>query len=263
MKLFLRLLNLKIQQRMMYRYDFLLGFVFMAISFFVMIFLWKAIYQGREVMSGFSFDELITYFILMELFDNLAPIRVFRILKEDVKQGFISTYLLKPVNSLRYYCTEGISNSASRFLFYLLPFLVIYVSVKSFIAPVSILNLALTFLMSIIAIIMSILLYLLLGCSTFWIVENGNINWAFNFFLTFVAGRLIPIQFLPNWLSSFLSYTPFISLYNLPGSIYLGKLSMVEIGIQFLIQGTWIAVLTTALIIIWNRGINRLELVSG
>lgn len=263
MKLLLRLLNLRFQQRMMYRYDFLLGFVFMAISFFIMIFLWKAIYQGRDVMSGFSFNELITYFILMELLDNLAPIRIFRILNTDVKQGYISAYLLKPVSSLRYYFTEGLSTSINKFLFMLLPFLVLYFFIDSFIAPASMVHLGLSFLMSILAIAMSIIMYLLLGCTTFWIVENGNINWAFNFFLSFAAGRLIPIQFLPEWLSSFIYYTPFISLYSLPGTIYLGKLPLMGIGQQFMIQGAWLVFLMSALAYIWNRGINRLELVSG
>lgn len=263
MKKYKRLFLNFMQATLAFKANFFAEIVMRSLGFFIMIYLWKAVYVQSGDIAGFTFKELLTYFLLVELFRQFLSVSTFDEIKDGVMQGKIANYLLLPFNSLYMYFARNISQNLVSMFFFVIPVALLIAGTNYFIGPASLIYLLLAFLMVIIAFLTSMFLYTLLGSIAFWTVETGNIIWAFNFIVSFFAGKMIPVQFLPEIIQRAVEYTPFVALFNLPASIYLGKFSYEELLIHFLVQIGWMVGLYFVLVFVWNKGLKRLELVGG
>lgn len=258
-----RLFYNEIQATLAFKANFFAEVFMRSLGFLIMIYLWKAVYAQSGDIAGFTFAELLTYFLLVELFRHFLSVSTFEEIQEGVREGKISNYLILPLNTLYMYFTRNISKNLITMFFFILPVAALIIFTNIFVGPASLIYLLLSLLMVVIALFTSMFIYTLFGAISFWTVETGNIIWAFNFIVMFFAGKMIPVQFLPDIIQKIMEYTPFVALFNLPASIYLGKYSFEELAIQFAVQLAWAVVLYILLVMVWNRGLKRLELVGG
>lgn len=263
MKKYRRIFNNAAQAVLAYRANFLFEIFSRALGFFVIIFLWKAVYAGSNAIQGFTFNELLTYFLLTELLKNLLEAKTFNEIREEVRDGKIANYLLLPAYSLYIYFARTLARSLNTFFIFIIPVVLLILFTQFFVGPASMLYFFLALIMTVIAIFISLFLFTLFGSIAFWTVETGNIIWAFNFIVMLLAGKLIPVQFLPPVIKNIVNLTPFVSLFNLPASIYLGKITGNDLIFHFAVQSMWLVVLYALLVFVWNKGLRRLELVGG
>jgi len=252
-----------VQSVLAFKVNFFSEIFFRALSFLIMIYLWKAVYSQSGDIAGFTFTELMTYFLLVELFRHLLSVSTYDEIMEGVREGKIANYLLQPLNSMYIYFVRNIAKNLVTMFFFLIPVIGLIYFTDYFVAPANVMNVVLTIGMVLIAMMTSMFMYTLLGAVSFWTVETGNIIWAFNFIIGFFAGRMIPVQFLPEYIQRIVEYTPFVAIFNLPASIYLGKFSYDELIIQFVVQIAWMIGLYLLLVLVWKKGLRRLELVGG
>jgi ABC-2 type transport system permease protein len=251
------------QATLAFKANFFAEVVMRSLGFFIMIYLWKAVYAQSGDIAGFSFTELLTYFLLVELFRNFLSVSTFEEIKTGVLEGKIANYLLLPLNSLYMYFARNVAQNMVSMLFFVIPVAILIVGTNYFVGPANLIYLLLTLAMVLIALFSSMFLYTLFGSISFWTVETGNIIWAFNFIISFFAGKMIPVQFLPEIIRNIVQYTPFVAIFNLPASIYLGKFSYEELILQFAVQIAWMIGLYFLLVVVWKKGLRRLELVGG
>jgi len=199
----------------------------------------------------------------VEVFRHLLEAKTFLEIKEGVQKGTIANYLLLPIDSLNIYFSRTLARSILSFTFFIVPLLFLLYGTNIFVLPPSIWYSLMAVGMGIIAMLMSLLLYTIFGSISFWTVETGNIIWAFNFIVMFLAGKMIPLQFMPGMVKTVIGYSPLASLFNLPATLYLGKLTYTEALVQFGVQIGWLAVLYLLLLAIWRKGLRRMELVGG
>lgn len=263
MKKYKRFFVNQIQSVLAFKANFFAEILMRSLGFLIMIYLWKAVYAQSGNIAGFTFTELLTYFLLVELFRHFLAVSTFEEIKDGVMQGNIANYLLLPLNSLYIYFVKNISSNLVSMFFFVLPVAALVYFTNYFVGPASIWYLLLTVSMVIIALFTSMFLYTLLGSIAFWTVETGNIIWAFNFVVSFFAGKMIPVQFMPEIIQNIMQYTPFVAIFNLPASIYLGKYSYDQLVLHFAVQIAWMIGLYLLLTLVWNKGLKRLELVGG
>ena len=84
-----------------------------------------------------------------------------------------------------------------------------------------------------------------------------------NVFLNVLSGSMIPLWFMPEWMTPVLSALPFSSIYFTPVQIYLGQLTAQEILTKFLVQLAWIVVLYLCGNIFWEKGKKKLVVQGG
>ena len=79
----------------------------------------------------------------------------------------------------------------------------------------------------------------------------------------FSSGALIPLWFMPDWLTSILTLLPFSAQVFVPLSIYVdrdpGWHTVQAIGLQAL----WIVILLALATLVWRRAIRRLVIFGG
>ena len=80
--------------------------------------------------------------------------------------------------------------------------------------------------------------------------------------LRLLSGSIIPIWFFPKQAADVLSALPFIYIYQLPLSIYIGKGTLSEQLAQLRIQMLWLILLSALFFVLQNR-ITRKVMVQG
>src|SRR5262249_43416096 len=115
-------INIGIQNTLVYRVNFLFRSLFGLIPLMAMISLWRAIYagQGTEV-AGYTLAQMVSYYLVVTIVDALTAVNEddWQI-AADIKDGNISQFLLKPIDYLAYrLCLFG----AGRLIYTLVAFL--------------------------------------------------------------------------------------------------------------------------------------------
>src|SRR5216683_1481203 len=142
MKKYWHVINIGIQNTLVYRVNFLFRAAFALIPLAAVLFLWRAIYAGKESggeVAGYTLAQMTSYYLLVTIVDALTAVNEddWQI-AADIKDGNISQFLLKPIDYLTYrLCLFG----AGRLIYTLVALVPVLVFVlgqrKYFVAPAS------------------------------------------------------------------------------------------------------------------------------
>ena len=99
--------------------------------------------------------------------------------------------------------------------------------------------------------------------TSFWLVNIWSLTTIKTVFINVLSGSMIPLWFMPDWMSGVLKVTPFSSIYFTPVQIYLGQLSFREIWFQCMVQAVWIVVIYLVGNLLWIRGQRKLVVQGG
>src|SRR5436190_7138412 len=97
-------INIGIQNTLVYRTNFLFRSVFSLVPLFATLSLWRSIYSGQGVqLAGYSLAQMISYYLVVTIVDALTAVAEddWQI-AADIKDGNISQFLLKPIDYLAY-----------------------------------------------------------------------------------------------------------------------------------------------------------------
>jgi ABC-2 type transport system permease protein len=181
-------------------------------------------------------------------------------MEEDVRTGNISTLLTKPVNYIFFRFFGELGRSVFKALMIGLPIIIaaifiLHLSLPS--SPMFFVSVALGF-------IISSLLSLLIGMWSFF--TTGSV-WGLRITRDFVeevmSGSLIPLYIFPEWLKSIAYLLPFQAIYNIPLSIYVGKIASYEILYSIGMQVLWIAILFSVCFFAWKFSERRILIHGG
>lgn len=79
----------------------------------------------------------------------------------------------------------------------------------------------------------------------------------------FLCGGLIPLPFMPDWLSVIVKYSPFGSMLNAPLRIYSGNIAGAELTETLLLQLFWFAALAAIGYLMQKKGMKKLCVQGG
>src|SRR6266850_5014404 len=104
MKKYWHVINIGIQNTLVYRVNFFFRVLFGLIPLIAVISLWRAIYSNQETqVAGYSLAQMISYYLVVTIVDALTAVNEddWQI-AADIKDGNISQFLLKPIDYLVY-----------------------------------------------------------------------------------------------------------------------------------------------------------------
>src|SRR5438093_6451743 len=106
MQKYWHVINIGIQNTLVYRVNFLFRATFALIPLAAVIFLWRAIYAGQAAggeVAGYTLAQMTSYYLLVTIVDALTAVNEddWQI-AADIKDGNISQFLLKPIDYLGY-----------------------------------------------------------------------------------------------------------------------------------------------------------------
>ena len=105
MRKYWHVLNIGLQNTLVYRLNFLFRATFGLIPLTATIFVWRAIYEGKPggKVATYELAQMISYYLVITIVDALTAVTEddWQI-AADIKDGNISQFLLKPMDYLTY-----------------------------------------------------------------------------------------------------------------------------------------------------------------
>ncbi|MFA6427160.1 MAG: ABC-2 family transporter protein [Candidatus Magasanikbacteria bacterium] len=248
-----------IQASFAYRGVIILWIIVTFLQVAVLPFVWLSVYGTQDSIVGFSKSMMITYFVLIPCIDVLVQSWADFEIKDDIKEGRLNTFLIKPINYLlRVFWVENGWKVSRPFIVILIvlllyPFIHTYFQLSLharlvWILPAIIASRFLNFLISSI-----------IGMAAFWTVRS---NWALQIWWalqTLAAGYVAPLSFYPPNIQKIISYTPFPMLLQTPINIILDNISTEQIVRQLLLASLWIIILLIISNFLWKKGVRKTE----
>ncbi len=268
MKKYWHVINIGIQNMLVYRVNFLFRAAFGLVPLMATILLWRTIYEGKVAgssVAGYTLAQMISYYLLVTIVNALTAVNEddWQV-AADIKDGNISQFLLKPIDYLTYrLCLFGAGRLIYSAVAVVPVALFIYWQRQYFVLPPD----AAAGGWFLVSLVMTGLLQFFLSYTmallAFWVLEVATFIFILFAFEYIAGGHLFPLNILPPVLAQILNLTPFPYLLFFPVSIYLGQTTGDALVNGLLIQAGWLAIAYGLARWVWNRGIKKYSAVGG
>jgi ABC-2 type transport system permease protein len=263
---YLHVLNVGIQNMLVYRFNFLTRAVFGFVPLLAIIFLWRTIYrESKADVSGYSLSGMISYYLLVTIVDALTAVNEddWQI-AADIKDGNISQFLLKPIDYLTYRVCLFISGRLVYVIVAFLPVALFILFLREyFVAPASAGLFGWFCLSAILTALLQFFMSYTMALLAFWVLEVSTFIFILFAFEYIASGHLFPLNILPPALAAVLNYTPFPYQLFFPISIYLGQTTGSALARGLVLQTFWVVAFYFVARIVWSRGIRKYSAVGG
>ena len=238
------------------------GIIGTTLQVVLVMLVWTAVYGARTEVSGVAQSDAITYAVLGAVIATVFQPFVYDTLYGRLRTGAIAFDVMRPLSAVPMTLAQQAGAAAAQ-----LPAAGIALGIGLVLgaldAPGSLLS-GLAFMLSILlGFAIAQILNFMIGLVGFWTLEVSGAFHIYRMFVQFSSGALIPLWFMPAWLSGGLSLLPFSSQVFVPLTIYVdpapGTHILAAIGVQLL----WVLVLVLLAAVLWRRAIRRLVIFGG
>jgi ABC-2 type transport system permease protein len=266
MQKYLHVINIGIQNTLVYRINFLFRSTFGLIPLFATISLWRAVYASNQGnVAGYQLTQMISYYLVVTIVDALSAVYDddWQI-AADIRDGKISQFLLQPIDYLTYrFCLF----TAGRLIYSILAILpvgaFILLQRKYFLPPPDAQTLVF-FLFSVgLTALLQFLISYTMALLAFWVLEISTFIFIVFAFEYIAGGHLFPLDILPPMLTKLLFLTPFPYQMFFPVSIYVGKVTGAQMYQGLVVQTCWVMAFYFIARLFWIRGIRKYSAVGG
>jgi ABC-2 type transport system permease protein len=268
LKKYWHVLNIGIQNNLTYRFNFLARSVFGLVPLMAILYLWRAIYHGKqpgELVGTYTLAEMISYYLLTTVVDALTAVNEddWQI-AGDIKDGNISQFLLKPIDYLTYRLCLFFSGRLTYLAVAVAPLSIFILCLHQFfVLPAN----AAAFGWFLLSVMLTALLQFFMSYTmamlAFWVLEVSTFIFILFAFEYIASGHLFPLDILPRGLEQLLVFTPFPYQLYFPVSIYMGKAAGAALLRGLLLQVSWVVIAYALARFAWARGIRRYSAVGG
>jgi len=225
---------------------------------------WTALIGDKATFLGYTRPEMLTYVLALNILRSFVFTGRGWQLVGEISSGKISSYLIRPLSYHGYALALDMAQKTVHVIasFFEVGFLAWLVQGELFLPrdPA-------TWLIFGAAVLLSSLIFFFLefAISTFafWTSESGGPLFCFELFLQFAAGAFFPLDVLPLGLRRVLEATPFPYMVYFPVRIFLEKVSTAEAVRMLGMEALWLAVVFTAAMTIWARGVRSYAAEGG
>lgn len=223
---------------------------------------WSAVYGDRTDVAGVAQVDAITYAVLGVLTTTVFQPFMFDSMLGRLRTGAIAFDVMRPISAVPLALARQIGGTVGQ-----LPAagiaLVVGLALGAIALPGSWLSGVASLVSLVLGFVIALLVNFTVGLVGFWTLEVGGAFLIYRMLAQFSSGALIPLWFMPDWLTGILTLLPFSAQVFVPLSIYVdrdpGWHTVQAIGMQ----AVWILVLIAAAALVWRRAIRRLVIFGG
>jgi ABC-2 type transport system permease protein len=247
--------KLNFQEAISHRGTFLLWIFTDLTGALVSLGVWLAVSASAP---GLPMDrsQLVTYFIARGLVATFTTSWLVHLVPDNVREGYLSTRLLRPVSPVGHFLGNNLGEKALRLLV-LAPFT--FAAMVVFRAQLHLPSDAATWVMFGVAVILAaavaFLLDLVVTSLSFWLADVWGVESAFRLAERFLGGGLIPLALFPPWLLVAARAQPFRYTLSFPLEILTGSLPAEQVLPGFAWQAGYVVALYALYRVEWRYGL--------
>lgn len=248
---------------MVYRFGFFFTILGNIVYLGVAYYLWKSIYDGRQVINGLTFNQTFLYVGLGSAIFILLKTYADWILHYEIREGAIASYLTKPIDLQIYNLFANLGSVLMNLMAITVPTvimlgLVFQVRVPSgpglFLFPFSLL----------LAFLISFSLDYFVGLMGFYSESVWGLSTTKEIIVTVFSGALIPLQFFPEQMQKVLYLLPFQAIYHTPLMMVTKPNQGLEVFLPMMgLQLFWAVALFLGARLFYKQAIKVLRIAGG
>lgn len=251
------------QQAITYRITTLTNIAVTFIWVFILYYLWKAAFNDRSMIQGFTWDDMRTYVVLAYGLNALIGWRISANMMFTIRTGEILRDLTRPLN----YCLSQLSTATGAAMVEGILSLILTATVGLlFIGiqpPDSPLAAGLFVLAVILGFFTKALIVFSVSLLMFWTLNGVGISWSREAVINILSGTIIPLAMMPGWLQVIADVSPMRGIVSTPLMIYLGKAQGTEAMQLLALSAGWLVVMWFFANWAWQAAFNRVEIQGG
>jgi ABC-2 type transport system permease protein len=260
----LALFRFALKESLAYRWDLIFTSLLRFLPMLGTYLLWRAVYDTPEGAAPdparrYSFAQIVSYLFLVQgVLIVCGMSGLAHGMARDVRTGHVNQTLMKPVGWIQGLFARRVAEKLSELAVAALPFALVGMLVASEMElprhPVTgfafLLSLAMSFLFA-------FALEVVLGLTSFWLLEIGGMLRAVAAVVYFLSGHLFPLDLLPAPLGAVVEALPFQYLAYFPATVFLEKITGTDLLVGLLIQAAWCTAALFAADRLCRRGLRR------
>lgn len=263
MKIYRYVCKMQILRSMTYKFNVYGNILMQTIIMLTTSFFWKALYQSAETVQGVEIDSMLTYTVISSCISVILTTNVEQRITRSVEKGTIAVDLMRPVNIFAVFFAEDLGNVVALLFQNLLPIIFIGCIFIQVPLPASGTSLLMFLISLCLAFFINWLIAAIFGMWAFTAINMHALLQVKRHLIRLLSGSMIPLWFFPEWLRIVLEAFPFVYLYQLPLSIYIGKCDGMSLIRGITIQLVWLAVLAFIFYILQKRAARKVMIQGG
>ena len=228
---------------------------------FIMASVWTALYRQNVAPAGVPLHAIITYTAVALLMSIILEIDGTRLIQTRVREGTIATDLMKPINLVFFFFSDGVGQTLLHALLIvpalMLALLMVHIDVPS---AATLVVFALSFLLGY---VVNFLLNFTMNAIAFWTLETFAIQLMVRWVSDLLGGQIVPLIFFPPFLATIVLALPFAAIYSTPLLIYLGTIAPSHYAAALGLQATWALAFAAVSAVIWRAAQRHIVIQGG
>jgi ABC-2 type transport system permease protein len=249
-----------------YRINFLISLISAAYPIFIQTFLWTAIYgnSSESELFGYSYRQILVYTFLAGLVTRIVRTGFEYEIMDDIKTGKFSKFLVQPLGYFPYRLANFFGQKVVNLAIILSILLFVLVGLNVFWDISLQFSRIVLFLLTLpLAMTLSFLIFYCVSSIAFWIVEIGFLFEGVRIVIILLSGGIFPLEVFGERFVQIMSLLPFKYTVNYPINVLNGKTPASEIAPGLLIQCVWIGACIVIARYLWRVGSKRYVAVGG
>lgn len=248
------------QENLVYRWATYFWLVVHLIPILIMFSLWRAVYNQIDVYNGYTFAQIFTYYYATLVIDRLTYSFADEMVAHEIKNGYITKFLIKPISYFGETIAFFISNRLYQLVFSIPIVVLIGWLLRAYVsAPANLFSFLVT---CVLVFLLYFNFWYIVGLLSFWVIEGRQLAFAIQTAVTFISGALLPFDFYPASVRPLLEILPFHYFVYFPAQVYMGRVDPASLPIHWLIISGWIIFFFILASVLWSRGIRRYEAIG-
>ncbi len=255
------ILKVSLEERLVYRGDFMLGTLMRFLPIITQIFLWNAVFQaaGRGSISGYQFADVVAYYLLTMIsraFSSMPGLASG--IATQIRTGEVKKFLVQPIDMLGFLLAGRIAHKLAYYSVAIVPFALVFYLCRGYFAEVPPLEVFIAYVLSLImGFLLGFFLESCIGLIGFWFLEVSSLLFVYMLLSFFLSGHMFPLDLLPPPWSWVVDFLPLKYVAYFPAAVYLGKVPRDQLGMELAIEAAWIVAFAVIGRIMWRRGVRR------
>jgi len=260
-------LGLGVKETMAYRADFWLGIVSAGFPILIQVFMWQALYAGAGTsqLYGRNHAQMLAYSVSAAILWRLLRTGFEYDINEDIKNGGLSKYVIRPVGYLPYRLSCFLGQKIGVLLggLLLMALALIGVGLAFQTMPVTLGGVLLFFPALLGALVLNFLIFFCVGMWAFWLSEIGFLFEAVRIVIVVLSGGIFPLEIFGDTICRILKCLPFSYAVGFPVDVLGGTLSGTAVLSGLCMQLVWIGLMILLSTFLWKQGSSKYLAAGG
>ena len=225
MKKYLEIAKIHFKMQLIYRFDTMVSIVFTISKIILAYLLWGGIFHNRDIVSGFTFNEMISYYVISAFMAQLdQSSSIGGQISQQIRDGQFSKYMIKPIHIFGYFTFQTVGISVFLLFFnFIAAVLWIFVFQMEFIITREVTLILSGIIMCMLGLLFMVQLNFFIGILAFKFIDTSIFMMIKDNVVQFVTGSLIPLMLLPSFALHIMRCFPFYYIIYVPTMLFLGK----------------------------------------